>query len=208
MTVIAGLVQEGKVWMGADRAWVRSGGYGSLIAATSKVHVHKLDAGDPTLAPEQVECLLLGGAGSPRVLQIAFHELAFPPRRGKGTEAYLREYLIEPLREVLKTMGASMLDEGRTRTGVNFLIGLAGQLFEMDENLSLVEPLDPFGAIGAAEEVACGALFCTHGKGVPEQTLLLALLASERFNASVRGPFDLYSTAGYERRGVQSVGEL
>jgi len=72
----------------------------------------------------------------------------------------------------------------------NFLFVEAGKIYEVDEDLAILEmPSEKgisFGAIGSGAQPALGALYVSHED---EGSLMRALEASAEFSATVRGPF-------------------
>jgi hypothetical protein len=99
VTAIAGIVENGKVWMGGDSAatdgWLRQ-----CILADPKVFVNK--------------DFLIGNTGSVRIMQLLEHEFSPPtPHEGECGMAYMVKRFIPAVKSVLSSGGCE-----RTLNGV------------------------------------------------------------------------------------------
>ncbi len=84
----------------------------------------------------------------------------------------------------------SLTEEGQDVGGL-FLIGVAGQIFEIRQDYQFARPAAPYSAVGSGASVPLGALHALEA--VPDLSLreraAMALEAAEAYSAAVRGPF-------------------
>lgn len=172
VTCIAAVVDEGTVWMGGDSAGVS--GWNLTLRKDAKVFLNGT--------------FLIGFTTSFRMGQLLRYSFK-PPVHPEGVDTY--EFMvtaaINSMRTCLKDGGFSKKDK-EAEEGGTFLVGYRGRLFEINSDYQVAEPLDHMAAVGAGEQVACGALYALLDLD-PEQRILRALEVAERFNAAVRGPF-------------------
>lgn len=176
MTCIAGLVHEGRVYLGADSAGVA--GWDLTIRKDRKVGV--------------VGPMAIGFTTSFRMGQLLLRGFS-PPRFHEGDDPYhyLLDQFVDAVRSRLKSGGYAKVDGGRDEGGA-FLIGLRGRLFHMEADFQVGEAADGFDACGCGQAYAKGALAATHGD--PEKRIKQALRVAEQFSAGVRGPFHIVAT--------------
>lgn len=172
MTCIAGIAQNGKVWIGGDSAGVNS--YGHLqLRRDSKVFKN----GE----------YLIGVSGSWRAMQ----ELKFcylpdgPPRKDQRTFQWMVEMFLPALREAVEKVP----DAGDFEA----LVGLRGKLFHVYGTSQVSEETADFEACGSGAQVARGSLYSTDFEqfATPTSRITVALQAAERFCSGVRGPFNI-----------------
>ena len=180
MTCIVGVVDQGKVWMGADSAGSRSIAH-IRIRADEKVF--------------RVEDFLVGFTTSFRMGQLLRFGFT-PPEHPEGVSPY--EYMVrlfvEAVRKRLKEGG--FLEKNKEReSGGEFLVGYRGELFTVESDFQVGRASEPFAVVGCGDQVAVGALWASVSLGKPRgrRRALLALRTAERFCAGVRGPFRLLS---------------
>lgn len=177
VTAIAGLVQDGVVWIGGDSAG--TAGYMQTIRADTKVF---------TTGP-----YVMGFSGSFRMGQLLRWSLVPPVPEGK-LEKFMAVDFIDAVRACLKAGGWAAVDNGR-ESGGDFLVGVHGRLFRVAGDFQVGESVDGYDAIGSGEEPALGALYATARLDLkPRQRLRLALSAAARMNAFVAPPFVIRST--------------
>lgn len=172
MTCIAGFIEDGAVWMGADSAGVA--GYSLTVRADQKLFKN---------GP-----MLFGFTSSFRMGQLLRWALDVPDHDPRlDIEKYMTTVFVDAVRTCLKTAGFAK-KELEVESGGQFLVGYRGRLFEIAGDYQVGEPVDPFGAVGCGCDLALGALFATpHLKGI--ERLTVALQAAERGSAGVRNPF-------------------
>lgn len=172
MTAVVGLVHDGAVHLGGDSAGV--GGYSLTVRADSKVF---------TNGP-----YVMGFTTSFRMGQLLRYALKAPKPDG-DLEAFMATTFIDAVRDCLRT-GGWLKKENEREEGGNFLVGVGGQLFEIQSDYQICVAADGYAAVGCGYELALGALYATgRTRMAPEKRLQIALEAAERFSAGVRGPF-------------------
>lgn len=186
MTVIVGIEHADGVTIGGDAAAVngfRIGGRGN----------GKVFRNGP---------YLIGSAGSHRMNQLLRYKWEPPklPRavaNGSIDDEALLTYLIRNVvpkwRELFKDGGLAERKNNIEAFSGRFLMGIAGRLFIIGPDYQVWDPLHPYWAIGAGEEIALGSLFTVMRDPAlstdPEQVALEALAAADEFSGAVRGPF-------------------
>ncbi len=176
MTAIVGLVHDGGVYMGGDSAGVS--GWSLTVRADTKVFHN---------GP-----YLFGFTTSFRMGQLIHH--AFDPPKPtqisrRGLERFMSTVFIDALRTCLKDGGWARKENEREEGGT-FLVGVAGQLFVVQDDYQVGQAADGYAAVGCGDQIALGALYATAGMNMsPRTRIRVALQAAERFNAGVRSPF-------------------
>ena len=172
MTCIAGLIDKGKVYMGADSAGVAN--LSLHVRADEKVFVK--------------DDFIMGFTTSFRMGQLLRYKLQVSPRpRGQDVFEYMVTSFIEAVRKCLKEGGFAEKKDEKEKAGT-FLVGYRGRLFTVDSDYQVGENLLPYAATGCGEDIALGTLFANEDLK-PEKRILQALEAAEQFNAAVRRPF-------------------
>jgi hypothetical protein len=86
---------------------------------------------------------------------------------------------------------SSVTEEGQD-VGGQFLVAVAGQIFEIHQDYHVGRPATPYAAFGLGAAVALGAFYALES--MPDLSLrervVKALEASEAHSSGVRGPFD------------------
>jgi ATP-dependent protease HslVU (ClpYQ) peptidase subunit len=177
MTCIAGVVQDNKVYIGADSAGVAN--LSLIVRADRKVFRN----GE----------FVMGFTSSFRMGQLLRYSF-IPPKRhvDSDVDKFMATDFIDAVRNCLKAGGYAEKHAESERAGV-FLVGYAGRLFRIECDYQVGEALDGYDAIGCGGEVALGALFATLSHP-PRERLEIALRAAERFSAGVRAPFHYETT--------------
>ncbi len=177
MTVIAGLVHEGRVWLGADSAGSNS--WTITARADSKLFA--------------VGSALIGCTGSYRGLQVARYAFR-PPALPSGMDPheYMCTLFVNGLREVWRAAGHVGKTNEVEHVETAMLVGMHGRLWHIDRDLQVGESLDPWVAVGSGGELAIGSLHATaHVVGLrdqPEARVRLALQAACHHSPSCGGP--------------------
>lgn len=170
MSCIVGVIDNGKVWMGADSAGVGLGKELQL-RRDAKVFVN---------GP-----YLIGTVGSFAISnQLRFASLG---PSGDG----------DPFRQMVTVFLPFLRGAIEGLEGENFelLVGLRGRLFHVYNIWQVAEEEARFDAAGSGAQVARGALWATRCEPhiSPEVRIKLALQAAERFCTEVSGPFTIVS---------------
>ena len=173
MTCIVGLVDNGKVYLGGDSAGVA--GWSLTVRADSKVFSN---------GP-----YIMGFTSSFRMGQLLRYAFDPPGPDLEDLDRFMATTFIDAVRKCLQ-MGGYATKKEEAEQGGNFLVGVAGRLFEVHSDYQVGESVDGYSACGCGEEIALGSLHATSFTGQTARSrVTLALQAAERFSAGVRGPF-------------------
>lgn len=173
MTCIAGLVHNGRVYIGADSAGI--GGWDLTIRADEKAF---------TTGP-----YVMGFTDSFRMGQLLRYSLT-PPEPTEDLQRFMVTAFVDAVRGCLKAGGYAR-KENEQESGGAFLVGVRGSLFVVCGDYQVAEPADQMAAVGCGAQVALGALYATQWSPEPGNRLDTALRAAERLSAGVRGPFTI-----------------
>lgn len=178
MTCVAGLIHDGRVWIGADSAGIT--GQDLRVRSDAKVF-------------HNGPCVI-GFAGSFRVGQILRYQFA-PPKHPRGMDGheYMVKLFVTALRITHQVSGCSSKDNEEESFEGDILVGYRGELYQIGADYQVGCYADGFAAIGTGDRVALGVLYVTKGID-PRRRLLKALEAAERFSTSVRAPFVIESS--------------
>lgn len=174
MTAIAGIVEDGTVWIGGDSAGVSG---------------HSLEArSDPKVFINGE--FVFGYTSSFRMGQLLEHEFTPPkPHEGENGMAYMVKRFIPGVKSALKNGGYQINKDGQDFGGV-FLAGYRGQLYMVQSDYQVARLRQPFAAIGCGEDLVLGSLYSTKiQQWNPKERIELALDAAAEFSSGVRGPF-------------------
>lgn len=176
MTCIAGVLHDGHVYIGGDSAGVA--GLSLSVRADEKV----FKIGD----------FVFGFTSSFRMGQLLRYSFT-PPKRDPDIELsrYMCTSFVDAVRTCLKNGGFVRSVNGEESGGC-FMVGYKGRLFTIEEDYQVAEPVDNYQAVGCGQDIALGVLYATDGVD-PMERITLALKASERHSAGVRGPFTIMS---------------
>jgi ATP-dependent protease HslVU (ClpYQ) peptidase subunit len=189
VTCIAGVVDQGQVFIGGDSAGVGPG-WDLTVRADEKVFRN----GE----------FLFGFTTSFRMGQLLHHAFTPPkPREGQDPDGFMVTDFVDAVRTCLKSGGWAMKTNDQ-ESGGTFVVGYRGRLYVIHDDYQVGRPVASYAAVGSGESFALGSLFTTaaHGAVEPERRVRLALAAAEAHSAGVRGPFLVLSSfsAGKEVR--------
>jgi hypothetical protein len=179
MTCIVGLVHDGKVWMGGDRAAVMDDHYTSICDQPKVFHK---------------DGMVMGYTSSFRMGQLLQYKLHAPELK---VDQLLDEYMVvdfaEAVRQCLKDGGYTKISDNREQVGC-FLVGFKGHLYTFDDDHG-VHRHGEFDVVGCGISVARGSLY-TSGffdmpAAPPATRIRWALEAAAMFTTGVRPPFDV-----------------
>lgn len=191
MTCIVGLVRDRTVYLGGDRAGANE--YWQMtVQAVPKVFSLSLNIVTGGRTFEREARLAIGYTTSFRMGQLLRHHLEVPQWNGliRDAEGWVVHDLIPAIRAVLDAGGYTKKEHNREEGGT-LLVGFAGQLFRVGDDFGATRAIDGYNAIGHGGAIAVGALFAAPEDMPPEETIRLALRASEHHSAGVRAPFDV-----------------
>ncbi|MFF5125317.1 hypothetical protein ACFY41_00055 [Streptomyces syringium] len=177
MTVIVGLVHNGRVHLGGDSAGV----------AGLRLTVRR----DPKLFRNGP--YVMGFTTSFRMGQLLHHAFKAPKPRG-DLDRFMATVFVDKLRKCLKDGGWARKDSEQEQAGT-FLVGVHSRLFAVYGDYQIAEPADGYAAVGCGDEFALGALHATAALYLkPRERLGLALAAAGHHSAGVSAPFSYVTT--------------
>lgn len=181
MTGIAGLVHDGRVWMAGDSASVGDSHYLQLVAEPK------------VFARDQMVFGFTSSFWMGRIIQYRLVIPSLPDSPDvEKMDKWMAVDFADAIRSAFREAGYLRERECRQEGGV-FLVGVAGLLYNFDDDFHASRALPGFTACGSGVSVILGSLFSTDGRP-PEERLLTALSAAENFTTSVRAPFTVVST--------------
>lgn len=179
MSVVVGMVKDGKVYMAADSRALE--GYEKLDCKKLFVSKHR-----------QWGTWAVGGAGYARNVEIA-SELDLPTlTKAQKKVATLPDVCrgwFDGLRDEIETKG--VMNNGNSETA--FMLAVRGRLFTVEDTFCMHEVTAPF-AIGSGSEYAEGTLWAllTYCPDMPpEQMVRAAVESAAHYNVSVGGNIDV-----------------
>lgn len=173
MTCIVGLVEDGRVFLGGDSSV--TSGWDQNILSTPKVFRN---------GP-----MVMGATGTLRTLQLLQHALVIPEHPDDMTiERYLATTFVNAVRECFKSAGYAEKEKDAEQYSGRFLVGYRGCLASIGGDYGVRITETSYQAAGIGDSFALGVFYATEGMA-PRRRIQLALEASERFCAGVRGPF-------------------
>lgn len=181
MTAIVGLVQGGRVYVGGDSAGIA--GMDLTLRKEGKVY--------------RVGEFVVGASWSQRPGHLIAHAFTPPPlpkRRG-DLFRYMVVDFVDALRSLHRAHGWLESKNGRDSSDCFLLVGVRGALFRIESDYQVGVPAAGYDAVGCGGDFALGSLFSSRGQS-PMRRLQLALRATERHSAGVRGPFRILSAEG------------
>ena len=185
MSVVVGIIEGNKIYMGADSAGTAPETLDQVSCVTRKIY-------------KEGE-MLIGTVGSFRGIQLVQNYLDIEGRGELVPEATSYEIvsgIVEDMRKIFIDYGYTKIVDGRENGG-HFLIGYRGMLFLVQPEYDITIPAYPYYAIGNGDTAAFGVLYATQEMAMsPEYRLKVCLEAAEQFNAAVRAPWVIDSVGG------------
>lgn len=136
---------------------------------------------------------LIGFTTSFRMGQLLHHALTPPPPPAARLDAFMATTFIDAVRECLKSGGWSKKENEREEGG-EFLVGVAGRLFNVGSDYQVGEHACGYDAVGNGYLAALGAMFATqHIAVLPRARVSWALRAAAAHTRAVRPPFRVLS---------------
>ena len=177
MTCIVGMLNENKIYVGADNA-----------GCTESIHVSRDD--DKVFIKDE---MIIGCTTSFRMINLLRYQFNRPlhdPR--KTVDEYIYTDWIEDVRKLFKEKGFSTINNN-VETGGNFILGYKGNLYEIDNDFQVAKPKNPFCCVGSGMFFAYGAMriLIKDVSLKPDEILTQALEVAEEYNPFVRGPFKI-----------------
>ena len=176
MTCIIGLLDDGKVYMGADS--LGATGWDCYTLKQKKIF--------------KKGRYLVGVTGRLRTLSI-LSAAPSPPEPNNGSKVtyrfMVREFIPWLKKEMSEAGFAKRKDEVDEMTDSWLIVGTDESLFMVAADYALIQTDKSYLAGGCGEGYALGSLFSSTGE--PKDRIKSALKAAEEFSAGVRGPFHI-----------------
>lgn len=193
MTCIIGFVDKENdcVWMGADS--LGSNGYTKSVNTQHKVFHHDV-----------FKNVIMGSTTTFRHIDLLkYSENLFPEIDFYKKKEIDHKYMVKTFIPNLITLFRNNIpSESETNRGANFLLGAKNQLFEVQNDYSVLVPEHGFTAVGCGENVAMGSLITTTNyfsdNLSPVDHILFALRATADVCCGVQGPFVIINTMNDE----------
>jgi ATP-dependent protease HslVU (ClpYQ) peptidase subunit len=181
ITCIAGLVQDGTVYLAGDSATTR--GNRRIIKKKTKV----VKRGE----------FVMGGAGHSVMAQLMHYVTTLPPVfENQGCFDYMVNTFLPLFRKAVKEAGQMTIKDSLESTESEFLIGFRGHLFSIGCDMNVNECIDGYDAIGSGEEFALGVIYATKDSELkPEERLIQALECAAYHQHYVYPPFEVESVS-------------
>jgi len=189
VSCVVGIVDKGKVYMGADSAGTAPQTLEQVSCKTPKIYTE----GN----------FIVGTVGSYRGIQLLRDYLDLEKR-----EEIVREVMpdadpyevisgtVEDMRKIFLDFGFTEIKDGRENGG-HFLIGYRGGLYLIQPEYDITEPAYSFYSVGNGDMAAFGVLYATEDRKMePVERIVLALSAAQEFSAAVREPWVIDSVGG------------
>lgn len=178
MTCIVGLVENGKVYLGAD----------SLGSNESFFKNIRTDKKVFTNGP-----FIMGFTTSFRMGQILQYKLVPPKqKRGQTDMNFMVTSFIDSVMACFEKNKFTPKEEGdSSAVGGTFIVGYKNNLYMIQDDFQVSTTEDPFMAVGCGMHLALGSLHSTKSliKNDPHRKIVLALEAASAYSAGVAPPF-------------------
>lgn len=178
MTLIVGVIEKEKVWIGADSAGV------SGLDVTIRKDVKVFKKGE----------FVIGCTSSFRMIQLIRFSFT-PPKKYDDVDIY--EYMCTAFVNELRTCfknGGYARKENEVESGGFFLVGWKNRLFLIQSDYQVAENDKGFEACGCAESYALGALDALDTSLTARSRIETALHIGAYRSGGVRPPFIIEST--------------
>ncbi len=178
MTCIVAMLDKGTVYMGADSAGVSP----NSILLRKDTKVFKIQGR-----------MLVGYTSSFRMGQLLRYKLKLPKHpKGMKNHEYLSTLFVDAVRRLFRDNGFAKVSDN-TESGGTFLVGYRGEIFSIEDDFQVGQPIENYLACGSGEDYARGALhILKDNKHLSMDTKLeQALGVAAEFSTGVRAPFNI-----------------
>jgi hypothetical protein len=188
MTCIVGLKDKKNkcVWMGADS--LGSNSYTKNVQSQPKCFKYK-----------EREDTVIGSTSTFRQIDLLKYNTTLFPKIDKYKNVEVNhEYMVTKFIPNLHSLFSTGFIEKNTNgivSGGNFVIGVKEELYEIQEDYSVLDNKDGYAAVGCGKDHAYASLFTTEGTDMePKDRVLKALESAEKFCCGVQRPFTIINT--------------
>ena len=176
MTCVIGLIENGRVYIGADSQ--AATGWDKQTVAHPKVF--------------KTDRFLIGYTSSFRMGQLLQYQLIVRSQPEIGSDYfYMVGTFVESVRVCLKKYGMAKVENNQEEGG-QFMVGYKGGLYEVQSDMAVLEYTDDFSAIGLGRAYALAAMAALHNLPAPERIRRSLEIASEYCNG-ISEPFIILS---------------
>lgn len=173
MTVLAGLVHDGKVYIGADRGMSDD----NFISTSLTPKIRKIGG------------MIIAYSASRGTGQL-MHFANYPEPRLENLEGYLR---IDFCDAIQKASEMFKIDINTKENGADILVGINGRLFDVTTEDWSVSEYD-YTAQGSGYAYAIGSLHATNKLDIPPRTRVkMAIQAAIKHSPECEAPIDILS---------------
>jgi len=174
MSIVVGLLYKGTAYIGSDSAY-------------SNEHIIQCHGEEKVFLKSD---MLFGFcSGSTRVLQVIKYSFKVPEKSGEEMMEWLTTKFVDALQACLAD---SNIDVSEKKFGGKLVVGIGCQIFEIQNDFSVLPPSDDVIACGSGYEFALGSL-ASSKQLEPEKRIELALQTAT-LSPFVRGPFIINKT--------------
>lgn len=173
MTVIAGLVYNGKVYMAGDRGMSDETIIKSMIQPKVK----------------RVGSMVIGYSDTIGTGQLA-QVIEYPPLPQSGLDIYMRTDFIRTLKDACDYYSPGLDIHDAEKASADLLVAVSGKLFEVNTQDWSATEHDTV-AVGSGSYYALGSLYSTRDWVDPKARLREALKAAIFYAPGCRGPIDI-----------------
>ena len=113
----------------------------------------------------------------------------------KKTELDHKYMVTKFIPNLIKLFDEGIKSEIDKAKGANFIIGVGTKLFEIQQDYSVLEPLDEYASVGCGEYAAFGSLYSTKNLDISiSEKIKIALESAEHHICGVQRPFRIINT--------------
>ena len=174
MTCVVAMVDvDGNIHMASDSS--ASDGHSQVSIKSPKIF--------------QVGEILIGYSNSFRAAQVLEYDFSPTPRTELQEDMeYLCSYFVHDIREAFISAGAC--DREANGCDCDLIIGYRGNIYQLQNDFSILHITDNFLSIGAGSEAANAVLHAIKDMGIKTENMLrLALETTSYYITSVRAPY-------------------
>lgn len=186
MTAIVGFndVKNNTVYIGSDSCVARD--EIGLIAEKPKV-----------FRPRDNDKIIIGSTSTFRYINLLEYTKGVFPQKDSASLMDM-DYLINECIPNIKRLFQNEIPRyEETDRGGNFLIGIGGHLYEVQNDYSVLEHMEPFAAIGCGYQFCLGTMYSLQQYEPdmpPGERVIAGLRAASRYSGAVKPPFIVLNT--------------
>lgn len=193
MTVIVGITDGDKVYMGSD----------SLISGENEVQslrtpkIIKKQCYQDCGMIDETNTIFIGVSGTLRGLQLLQYQWEPPIQsQDQQDDEYIHVNVLNSIHTLFIEYGSGLIFDNQDQHPDNFLIGYKGRLYNLDSNYQIYETNKPYAAIGSGDAYALGSLKTNDHQiySNSEACIYYAIEAAIEFCPTCGGEIKIYCT--------------